>query len=99
MKKYLSLSLLIVLCACSTEALFPSTERNIVTTPASQKVTLSSSTSTVVGQRVTAYKNELNNIRSRMNKLTDELAKVRENPKQRQENIMTLWPRWKQSSA
>ena len=78
MKKYVAFSFALLLCACSTDALFPNTDRNIVTTPASQKVTLPSKTGTVVGDRVISYKNELNAIRSDMNKLTSEFSKLKE---------------------
>ena len=78
MKKYIAFSFALILCACSTDALFPSTEKNIVTTPASEKVTLSSKTGTAVGQRVSAYKNELNAIRSKMNKLSEEFVQLKQ---------------------
>ena len=78
MKKYIAFSFALLLCACSTDALFPKTGENIVTTPASEKVTLSSKTGTLVGQRVSSYKDELNTIRSKMNKLSEEFVSLKQ---------------------
>ena len=78
MKKYLLYALPFVLSACSSDMLFPKTGNTIVTNPASEKVVLSSKTGTLVGDRVNTYKNELNHIRADMNKVSDNLSKVRE---------------------
>jgi len=78
MKKSFMVVVALMLSSCSSDMLFPKTGNTIVTNPASEKVVLSSKTGTIVGQRVTSYKNELNSIRASMNKVSTNLLKIRE---------------------
>lgn len=76
MKKTLIVGAALLISACASETLFPS-DKQIVSTPASEKVQLTSDTGTVVGRKVSEFKNELNDIRSQLNKNSEALTGLR----------------------
>ena len=76
MKKTLIVGAALLISACASETLFPSNNQ-IVSTPASEKMQLDANTGTVVGRKVAEFKNELNQIRSLLNKESETLVKLR----------------------
>ncbi len=76
MKKTLIVGAALLISACASETLFPSNNQ-IVSTPASEKMQMEADTGTVVGRKVTEFKNELNHIRSQLNKDSETLVKLR----------------------
>lgn len=76
MKKTLIVGAALLISACASETLFPSNNQ-IVSTPASEKMQLDANTGTVVGRKVAEFRNELNQIRSQLNKDSETLVKLR----------------------
>ncbi len=76
MKKTLIVGAALLISACASETLFPSNNQ-IVSTPASEKMQMEANTGTMVGRKVVEFKNELNQIRSQMNKDSETLIKLR----------------------
>lgn len=76
MKKTLIVGAALLISACASETLFPSNNQ-IVSTPASEKMQIDANTGTVVGRKVAEFRNELNQIRSQLNKDSEALVKLR----------------------
>ena len=76
MKKTLIVGAALLISACASETLFPSNNQ-IVSTPASEKMQIDANTGTVVGRKVAEFRNELNQIRSQLNKDSETLVKLR----------------------